>query len=327
MKSVPQLTVVVPCYNEEEVLSLTYDRLTSACNAAVSDDYELIFVNDGSMDATLAVLSNLHERDDHVKVVSFSRNFGHEMALTAGIDHAMGELVGVIDADLQDPPETITEMVNVLRSDPSVDVAYGVRRSRTSDGLFKRLTAAIFYGILNKMTNGAVPQQAGDFRVMRRKVVNSIRAYREESRFMRGIFATAGFHQVPVEFDRAERAAGTTKYGVSQLIQLSLDAILSFSSAPLRIAWNLGLFAVIVSLLLLAYAVVGRFTGAVSGWASTIAVIVFFGGTQLFTIGIIGEYVGRIYIEVKNRPLYIVSELIGFPDRTFDTPSGGTENE
>lgn len=316
MKYGPQLSMVVPCYNEEEVLPLTYERLSSVCHNAVGAHYELVFVNDGSNDDTLKVLTALHQHDNHVKIVSFSRNFGHEMALTAGIDHATGQLVGVIDADLQDPPETISQMVELLQSEPSVDVVYGVRRSRSSDGFLKRLTAAVFYGILNKMTNGAVPRQAGDFRVMRRKVVDSIRAYREESRFMRGIFATAGFNQVAVEFDRAERAAGATKYGIPQLLHLSLDAILSFSSAPLRVAWNLGLFSVVVSLLLLAYAFVGRFTGAVSGWASTIAVIVFFGGTQLFTIGIIGEYVGRIYIEVKNRPLYIIDEVVGFQDKS-----------
>ena len=306
----PTLSIVVPMYNEEEALDGFFGRLQRALQT-VTPSYEIVCVNDGSRDLTLARLRQAAEQDDRIKVVNLSRNFGKEIALSAGLDQASGDAVIPIDADLQDPPEVIPLMVAKWRAGAKLVLAK--RRDRSSDGWLKRVTANGAYWLFSKLTHPRIPQNVGDFRLMDRVVVNAIKRLPERSRFMKGLFAWIGYEAEIVEYDREARSAGETKWNYWKLWNFALDGITSFSSLPLRV-WSYIGFG--VSLLAMAYlgVIISKsliFGLDVPGYASLMSVILFFNGISLIGIGVIGEYLARIFTEVKARPLYIVSETIG----------------
>ena len=303
----PILSVVVPCYNEQEVIQTTHARLTEVL-PGIEADYELLYVNDGSRDRTIGMLREIERNDPRVRVLTFSRNFGHQAAVTAGVQHARGDAVVLIDADLQDPPEVIGEMV--AKWNQGYHVVYGVRRSREGETKFKLATARTFYRMLNKLSEVPIPLDTGDFRLMDRCVVDQLNAMPERDRFIRGMVSWIGFRQTMVEYDRAKRFAGESKYPLRKMLKFALDGILSFSIKPLRLAANLGFLVSAFSVLLIFYALYKRlFTSDwVSGWTLMFTMTVFLGGIQLICLGIIGEYVGRIYGETKRRPLYILDE-------------------
>ena len=306
------LSVVVPCYNEEAVLPETHRRLVAALERVPDIDFELLYVDDSSRDGTLPLLRRLQGADARVRVVALSRNFGSQIAHTAGMQHAAGDVVVLIDADLQDPPEVIPEMLDLWRR--GAKVAYGVRSRRDGETKFKLWTAYAFYRLLDRLADFRVPVDAGDFRLMDRAVVDAFLAMPERDRFIRGMVAWTGFRQEAVFFPRAARAAGETKYRLRKMLAYAADGIVSFSVAPLRLATWFGLLSTGLALAGVVYAVAVRFsTGAwVPGWTTLLIAVLFIGGAQLVFLGVLGEYVGRIYGEVKRRPLYVVKERLGF---------------
>jgi len=287
-----------------------YERLTEVM-IGIGAPYEIILVNDGSMDASLMLMREVHAKDAHVKFVSLSRNFGHQVAITAGLDHSSGKAVVVMDADLQDPPEVIPELIAKWRE--GFEVVVAVREGRRGETAFKRGTAALFYRLLRQLTSTEIYLDAADFRLMSRKAVNALNTLRERHRFMRGLASWVGFRQTIVTFTRDVRHAGETKYPLRKMLRFALDGITSFSFFPLQLATYLGFGVSFISLVYVVYAIgLKLFTDElVPGWASVIVAILFVGGVQLITVGIIGEYVGRIYEEVKQRPLYFVDETAG----------------
>jgi glycosyltransferase involved in cell wall biosynthesis len=310
MKSL--LSVVVPCYNEAEVLWETHSRLVGVLGRLPDIEFEIIYVDDGSQDGTADVMHDIQAIDPRVRTIRFSRNFGHQTAVTAGLEHAKGDAVVLIDADLQDPPDVIAEMVARWRE--GYHVAYGVRTDREGETKFKLATAKLFYRVLNRLSETEIPLDTGDFRLMDRTVVNALRAMPERDRFVRGMVAWAGFDQIAVPYRRAARFAGESKYPLFKMIRFALDGVTSFSRAPLRAATWLGFIVSAVALTAIVYALVMRlFTDDwVTGWTALFIAVLFVGGAQLLSLGIIGEYVGRIYGEAKGRPLYIVQEAHGF---------------
>jgi dolichol-phosphate mannosyltransferase len=308
------LSIVIPCYKEEQVLIETHKRLSQALAKLQDYDYELVYVDDGSPDQTLPILRRIQQGDPRVRVVSFSRNFGHQVAVTAGLEHSKGDAVVVIDADLQDPPEVIPEMLALWRN--GADVVYGVRAEREGESRFKRFTAKMFYRIINRLSDTPIPIDTGDFRLMDRRAVEALLSMPERDRFIRGMVAWVGFRQEAVKYRRASRFAGTTKYPLRKMIRFATDGILSFSLVPLKIATWMGLVVATLSLLGIIYALVVRLMTKmwVAGWAFLIIAILFLGGIQLVFLGVMGEYLGRVYGEVKRRPLYFVKERIGFSD-------------
>ena len=307
------LSVVAPCFNEEAVLRETHRRLVATLEAVPDLDFELVYIDDGSRDATLNVLRELQHADARVRVLALSRNFGQQMAVTAGLAEAAGDAVVVIDADLQDPPEVIPQMLDRWRE--GADVAYGVRTKREGETRFKRWTASAFYRLLACLTDISIPLDTGDFRLMDRTVVNAFLAMPERDRFVRGMVAWLGFRQEPVPYRRAARVAGETGWPLRNMLRLATDGLVSFSLLPLRLATWLGLLAAGLALSGIVYALVLRLCTAVwvSGWTSLLIAVLFLGGVQLLMLGLLGEYVGRIYGEVKHRPLYLVEERLGFP--------------
>ena len=308
----------MPCFDEEEVLAETHRQLVLALEGS-ADALELVYVDDGSQDATLDILRDLQRADRRVRVIALSRNFGQETALVAGLAHAAGDAVAIIDADLQDPPEVILEMLRHWQS--GTNVAYGVRAEREGETVFKRWTAGAFYRLLERLADTAIPLDTGNFRLMDRTAVDALLAMPERNRFMRGLVAWTGFRQVPVPFLRAPRAAGKTKYPLRMMLRLALDALLSFSKTPLRLALWLGLAAIALALMGGIYAAVARLLADVwigSGALLLIAAL-FLGGIQLVFLGVLGEYMARIYSEVQRRPLYFVQEKLGFT--SVDEPS------
>jgi dolichol-phosphate mannosyltransferase len=305
------ISVVVPCYNEEVVIRQTHDRLSRAVQQT-GLRYEIIYVNDGSRDPTLPVLRELQAADARVRVVSLARNFGHQVAETAGIDFATGDAVVLIDADLQDPPELIGEMVRMWRD--GCEVVYGVRESRRGESAFKLFTAKYLYRLFNAISDIEIPHDTGDFRLMDRRVVDVLKSMPERDRFLRGMVSWIGFKQAPLYYTREGRAAGDTKYSLWKMLHFAGDGILSFSLLPLRLATLFGLAAATTAVLVFVVAIFARlFTGAVmTGWFLVFVAVFLLGGLTLVGLGIIGEYVGRIYHELKRRPLYVVSELYGF---------------
>ena len=306
-------SVVVPVFNEELVVAESYKRLTKVMEST-GESYELIFVNDGSRDKTEAMVTEICEHDKRVKLLNFSRNFGHQTAITAGMDHASGQAVVVIDADLQDPPEVILEMIAKWKE--GYDVVYGQRISRKGESFFKKFTAKAFYRLLRSLTNVDIPVDTGDFRLIDRKVCDVLSGLTEKNRYVRGLVSWSGFRQTAVRFHREERFAGETKYPLKKMLKFAIDGITTFSYKPLKLATYLGFFISFLSFLyLLVVLYLKLFTDrAVSGWASTLSVSLIFNGVVLIMLGIIGEYIGRIYDETKNRPLYIIQEKIGFDD-------------
>lgn len=311
------LSAVIPCYNEEDNLGVLYERLTKVMKD-VGKSYEIIFVDDGSRDRTYALIAELAGKDTHVRGVSLSRNFGHQICLTAGLDSARGQVVAMMDADLQDPPELIHEMLK--KYEEGYDVVYAVRSKREGETFFKKTTAMVFYRLLRYCTRIQIPVDTGDFRIISRRALDSVLSLREKSRFLRGLFSWVGFKQIGVTYVRPPRYKGETKYPLRKMMKFALDGITSFSNYPLHLATIMGLSAVALGILygLRVLYVVYR-GGAVAGWASTIMTILFFGGIQLLTLGIMGSYIGRIFDEVKNRPLYFIREKSGFVEDSEPT--------
>jgi len=304
----PVYSVIAPVFNEKETLPPFYERLLPVMDA-LAEPFEIIFVNDGSHDGSYEVLRQLHKRDSRVHVLDFSRNFGHQIAISAGLDHARGAAVIILDSDLQDPPEVIPELV--ARWKEGVEVVYAQRATRAGETAFKIMTAAAFYRIIERITSVRIPRDTGDFRLLDRTVVNALVSMREQHRFMRGLSAWVGFRQEAVSYQRQERFAGTTKYPLHKMIRFSLDAITSFSHVPLQLATTFGFLLAALSLVgILVAAFLRLFLGVIVGQASTLILVLFLGGIQLIFLGIIGEYLGRIYDEVRSRPLYIVREKL-----------------
>jgi dolichol-phosphate mannosyltransferase len=312
-QSAPTLSIVVPLYNEEGNVELLLDRITQIAERLPEHpSYEIVLVNDGSTDATLPTIREQMQRRPHVVLVNLSRNFGHQLAATAGLDVAQGEVVVLMDGDLQDPPELIEQFLEKWRQ--GYDVVYAVRRTRKGESAFKLFTARAFYRIIKRLTNVAIPVDTGDFRLMSRRVVEALKHSRERHRFLRGMVSWAGFNQTGIEYDREERFSGTTKYPLKKMLKFAIDGITSFSDVPLKFASFMGftvsgaafIYAVIIILFKAFHFGTPEYA---RGWASTMVVILFLGGVQLIGIGILGEYLGRIYDEVKGRPLYLISEI------------------
>jgi glycosyltransferase involved in cell wall biosynthesis len=310
----PALSIVVPCYNEEACLGELHARLGAAARLVAGEDYEIVLVNDGSRDRSWAMMKALAERDPRLVAINLSRNHGHQLALTAGLDLCRGERILIVDADLQDPPELLLDMVARMESERA-DVVYAVRRARAGETAFKLATAKLFYRGLSKLAEIEIPRDTGDFRLMSRRALDALLSLPEQARFIRGMVAWVGFRQVPIVYDRAERHAGETKYPLSKMVRFALDAVTGFSTAPLRFASHFGLWLVAASVLLVLYIAFGFLTGrAIPGWTSLMLVVVVLGAVQMFVLGLIGEYLGRLFLEAKRRPLYIVSDIAGHTD-------------
>lgn len=302
------ISIVVPVYNEEEIVRTTYSRLKEVAGKW-EDNYEIIFVNDGSTDHTLRILEEISDNNSPIKVISFSRNFGHQMAFTAGLDYAKGGAVIVIDGDLQDPPEVMTELIQKWKE--GYHVVYGKRIKRKGETFFKRITANIYYRLMEKLSDTKIPRDVGDFRLMDRSVVDKIKNMRERHRFIRGMVSWVGFKQTFVEYVRDERVAGETKYPFKKMLRFALDGIFSFSTVPLKIVTQLGFLITLLTFLYIVYIVMNRILGhGFPGYASIIVSILFLGGIQLLSIGLLGQYIGRTFEEIKSRPLYIVEKTI-----------------
>ncbi|MCX6043976.1 MAG: glycosyltransferase family 2 protein [Chloroflexi bacterium] len=316
----PVFSIVVPIWNEEQVIPELYKRVVEIMNST-NQSWELICVNDGSRDRSMSLLCDLNSKDPRVKIIDFSKNFGHQVAISAGADFAEGDAVIVMDADLQDPPDVVLRMIEKWRE--GYEVVYAVRSKRQGETWFKLFTAKVFYRLLRGVANIDIPVDAGDFRLMDRRVVLAMRQLREKHRFMRGLSSWVGFKQIGVEYERAERYAGETKYPLRKMIRLAMNAITSFSYLPLQLATYVGFTLAFLSLLGIILAVVLRLSGsdAFHGQATTLVSVLFLGGIQLIFLGIIGEYLGRIYDEVKGRPLYIVSQAYGFVGHKESPPT------
>ena len=304
-------SIVIPVFNEEAVIDITYNKLKQVMGT-LNEDYELIFINDGSKDTTVEKVKGFCKKDNAVKLLDFSRNFGHQIAISAGIDYAEGDAVIIIDSDLQDPPEVILEMIKKWKE--GYEVVYGKRIKRKGETIFKRFTAFCFYRLLKSVTNYDIPVDTGDFRLIDKKVCNTLKEINEKSRFMRGLVSWVGFKQGYVEYVRDERHAGVTKYPLRKMVNFALDAITSFSYKPLKLASYLGFALSFVSFIYFLNVIYLKlFTDkTVLGWTSILAVNLFFHGMLLIILGIIGEYIARIYEETKNRPLYILRDKINF---------------
>ncbi|MFC1751782.1 glycosyltransferase family 2 protein [Thermoproteota archaeon] len=308
------ISIIIPCFHEEEVINETYQQLKSVLEKENYGKYELIFINDGSTDTTLDILKKISKTDHTVKLLSFSRNFGHQTAVSAGIQHSSGNVAVITDADLQDPPELIPKMVNMYLAEKS-NVIYAVRKKRHGESFFKLITAKLFYRIINKFSEIKLPLDTGDFRLIDKIVIQEFKKFREKNKYIRGLITWIGFKQTPLYYERNPRAAGQTKYPLSKMLKLATTGLMYFSKKPLKIAIYFGFTCSFISILWGLYILFLKLlnpANIVLGWASTIIVIIFFGGIQLLTIGIIGEYIGNVFDEVKNRPEYIISEKINF---------------
>lgn len=307
-------SIIIPVHNEKECLKELYRKLTDVLKN-VDNDYEIIFINDGSTDNSLEILNELNQENEKIKIIDFSRNFGHQMALTAGLKYASGEAIITMDADLQDPPEIIPQMIEKWKQD--YKVVYGLRKERQGESIFKKMTALGFYRLINKLSQTNIPVNAGDFRLIDRQVVESLKSIKEQHRFLRGLISWTGFKQTGVEFIRPARFAGTTHYPFKKMLKFALDAIYSFSTLPLKLCIYLGFLTTLISIGCGIWALIMHFffESTVQGWTSLIIIVLFLGGIQLITLGIIGEYVGRTYEESKKRPLYLIKTKIGFKNK------------
>lgn len=305
------LSVIVPCYNEELVIQETYKRLLEVMHKT-DMDYELVFINDGSQDRTRELLYELSQEDLKVKVINFSRNFGHQCAVTAGINHCKGDFAVIIDADLQDPPEVILDMLEIQKKE-NANVVYGVRKKREGESWFKLVTAKYFYRILNKLSDVKFPVDTGDFRLIDSKIINEFNSLHEKNKYIRGLISWMGYKQVPCYYERKERFAGETKYPLKKMLKFASTGLLSFSKKPLKVSIWLGVLSVLIGLIYALVILVLKIVHPASfvvGWTSIIFIMIFFGGVQLLTIGILGEYVGNLFDEVKNRPEYIIGDKV-----------------
>ncbi|GKU85209.1 glycosyltransferase family 2 protein [Niallia sp. NCCP-28] len=308
-------SIIIPVFNEEQVIEHTYERLKIVMDST-AETYELLFINDGSRDSTIDILKHLGETDNHIKTIDFSRNFGHQIAITAGMDYAQGDAVIIIDADLQDPPELILEMIGKWKS--GYDVVYAKRTARKGETFFKKQTAALFYRTLRAMTDIEIPIDTGDFRLIDRKVCEQMQNVHERNRFVRGLVSWVGFKQTAVEYERDERYAGETKYPLKRMLKLSIDGITSFSYKPLKIANYLGAALSTIGFIYMLVVLYQKLftTTTITGWSSIIVIQLFFSGITLMMLGVMGEYIGRIYDEAKNRPLYIVQDVYSVENPT-----------
>lgn len=315
----PRYSVIVPIFNEEETIPELYRRMAAVLDG-LDGPSELILVNDGSRDRSLELMRDLAQRDPRVKVLSFSRNFSHQIAITAGIDYSAGDAVVVIDADLQDPPEVIRDLVAAWKD--GAELVYAVRAERKGETLFKKFSASLFYRLIARMTDLKIPADSGDFRLMDRKVVEALKQIREHYRFMRGLSVWVGFKQVGVPYVRQERFAGQTKYPLKKMLRFASDAITGFSYVPLQLATTTGFVFAGLALVAIPVVAILRVSGSdfFGGQATTLISVLFLGGVQLIFLGVLGEYLGRIYDEVKRRPLYILSEKIGFDELVAGGP-------
>jgi dolichol-phosphate mannosyltransferase len=319
----PLVSIVSPVYQEEQGIEEFHRRLVVAMEPlgpAVA--FEVVYVNDGSTDGSLDKLHAIAAADPRVSVVNLARNFGHQVALSAGVDTAVGDAVVAIDSDLQDPPEVIAEMV--ARWQEGNQVVYGVRTKRAGETRFKLWTSQVYYGLIDRMAEVRLPRQAGDFRLLDRQVVDVLKGMPERNRYLRGMVAWVGFQQCAVEYERDARFAGTTKYTLRKMVRLAFDGITSFSERPLRLATNLGLIVMAIAFLFAAWVIVATVIDGSSGkgWPSLMAVVALLGGIQLLCIGVLGEYVGRIYRETKGRPLYVVASVVGHDSATPGAAGG-----
>ena len=315
-----KISVVIPMYCEEEVADICYKRVVNNLKK-LSDkySYEIIFINDGSKDSTLEILKKIASNDDNVKIISFSRNFGHQAAVTAGIRNVTGDVVIIMDADLQDPPELFNGMIE--KWEEGYEVVYGKRRTREGESIFKLLTAKMFYNTLNKLSEIEIPKDTGDFRLVDRKVIDVIATLPEHNKFLRGLFSWVGFNQYAYEYNRVNRVAGKTKYPFKKMFKLATDGILSFSAKPLKIVGAIGIFSVIVSIIILIYSIVSymfKLNSLTPGWTSIMCTMTFIGGIILISLWMIGEYIARIYEESLGRPEYIIDELINFKGEEYE---------
>jgi len=321
-----KLSVVIPCYNEEEGVHELHRRLSTVCQASIGDSYELVLVNDGSRDTTWSFMNDISRRDKHVVAINLSRNHGHQLALSAGLQLCRGERVFVLDADLQDPPELLPKMM--ARMDDGCDVVFGQRIKREGETLFKKASAYAFYRLLDRMVDIDIPPDTGDFRLMSRRAVDILNSMPEHHRFIRGMVSWIGLRQEALPYERAARFAGETKYPLSKMIRFAIDAITGFSVRPLRIASYIGIFSGIATLLLLVYVLVHYFTGySVEGWTSLAVIVLLLGSAQLLVAGVMGEYLGRLYVESKGRPLFIIQEIVSSPElsASLDSTEKGAE--
>lgn len=308
-----KISVIVPMYYEEKVAEECYKRLTACLQKLTDYTYEIIIIDDGSKDKTLEILENIASKDDKVKVISFSRNFGHQAAVTAGLKHVSGDAIIVIDADLQDPPELIPQMIQLWEQ--GNEIIYAKRKKRKGESPFKLLSAKLFYQILNALSDTEIPKDTGDFRLVDRKVVDTINNMPEHNKFLRGLFSWVGYKQIPFEYEREERFAGKTKYPLRKMLKLASDGIISFSTKPLKLVGLLGFISIVISILILIYALLSYFlklNQLSAGWTSLMVAITFFAGVQLLSIWIMSEYIGRIYDETKQRPQFIINKKINF---------------
>ena len=306
-----KISVVIPMYYEEEVVKECYSKMTEVLQKINEYDYELICVDDGSRDKTLQILEQLAVNDEKLKVISFTRNFGHQCAVAAGLKYVSGDVVVIIDADLQDPPELIPEMLKLWEQ--GNEVVYGKRKNREGESAFKLFTAKIFYKTLNALSDVDIPRDTGDFRLVDRKVVDVMNSMPEHNKFLRGLWGWIGFKQIPYEYERKERVAGKTKYPLKKMLKLASDGIIGFSTKPLKIVGLLGIISIFISIAILIYSLISYAYGLnnlTAGWTSIMVTITLFSGVQLFSIWIMSEYIGRIYDESKRRPEYIVEKLI-----------------
>ena len=311
MENIKKLSIIIPMYYEEKVVNECYKRLKEMVEKLKGYDYELIFVNDGSKDNTLNLLEEIAKNNNKVKIISFSRNFGHQAAVTAGLKYVTGDAIVIIDADLQDPPEEIPEMLKLWEQ--GYEVIYGKRKSRKGESAFKLLTAKMFYNTLDALSDVEIPKDTGDFRLVDRKVVNTINEMPEHNKFLRGLFSWVGYKQIPFEYERQERFAGKTKYPLKKMLKLASDGIISFSTKPLKLVGYVGIVSILLSLIILIYSLVSfafNLNNLTAGWTSIMVTVTFFAGVQLLSIWIISEYIGRIYDESKNRPQYIIDKKI-----------------
>ena len=306
-----KISVIIPMYYEEEVAQECYIRMTKILSELNNYDYEIICVNDGSKDKTLQILEEIANKDQKVKVLSFSRNFGHQCAVTAGLQYVTGDAIVIIDADLQDPPELIPDMLKLWEE--GYEVIYGKRKTREGESKFKLLTAKMFYSTLNALSDVEIPKDTGDFRLVDRKVVDIINSMPEHNKFLRGLFSWVGFEQKAFEYERKERFAGKTKYPLRKMLKLASDGIIGFSTKPLKLVGGLGILAIITSFIILIYSILSflfKWNNLTAGWTSMMVTITFFSGTILISLWMIGEYIARIYDESKSRPQYIINKKI-----------------
>ena len=304
-----KLSVVIPCFNESQSIHELHKRVSTVCKSVVGREYEFILVNDGSKDITWQLMCEISRADSQVLAINLSRNYGHQIALTAGLELAMGARILILDADLQDPPELLPAMM--AQMDLGVDVVYGQRVARDGETVFKKASAYLFYRVLNRLVDVTIPRDTGDFRLMSKRALEVLNSMPEQHRFIRGMVSWIGLKQEPILYERAARYAGETQYPISKMIRFAIDAITSFSIKPLRMATYLGVFSGLVSMIAMTYIFINYFIGrSVEGWTSLALIVMALGSLQLIMIGVIGEYLGRLYLEAKGRPLYVIDEVV-----------------